>query len=44
MSKEEFEDFTEDYLPLRDDFKNELNQIVKKSKKSKLIPLQAILS
>ena len=45
MSKEEFEDFVEENLSLKQEFKNELEGAVKesKSKKGKLLPLKAIL-
>lgn len=45
MSKEEFEDFVEENLSLKQEFKNELEEAAKesKSKKAKLLPLKAIL-
>lgn len=44
MSKEEFEDFVEEQLPLKAGFKAELKQAIKESKNKKnLIPLQAFL-
>lgn len=42
MSKDEFDDFVEEQLPLKASFKAELNQAVKESKNKKnLIPLKA---
>lgn len=45
MSKEEFEDFVEENLSLKQEFKDELEEAVKesKTKKTKLLPLKAIL-
>ena len=45
MSKEEFEDFVEESLPLKKEFKDELEEASKesKNKKAKLLPLKAIL-
>lgn len=43
MSKEEFEDFIEERLDLRPEFKKKLNRLIKKSKKAKLRPLSDIL-
>lgn len=45
MSKEEFEDFVEENLSLKQEFKDELDKAVKESKgkKVKLLPLKAIL-
>lgn len=45
MSKEEFEDFVEENLSLKQEFKDELEEAVKESqnKKAKLLPLKAIL-
>lgn len=43
MSLEEFEDFMEEYLPLKESFKKELDTVIRKSKKEKRIPLEDIL-
>lgn len=43
MKKEEFEDFVEEHLGLKPDFKKELDKAMKKSKKGKRIPLRNIL-
>lgn len=42
MSKEEFEDFVEEQLPIKASFKTELKQAIKESKNKKnLVPLKA---
>jgi PHD/YefM family antitoxin component YafN of YafNO toxin-antitoxin module len=44
MTKEEFEDFIEEQLPLKSSFKAELKKAIKESKKGKkLLPLKTIL-
>lgn len=43
LSKEEFEDFIEEQLPLQESFRKELYKRIKSSKKQKGIPLKAIL-
>ncbi len=43
LSREEFEDFMEENLPLKSGFSKELKAIVKKSKRAKKIPLSEIL-
>ena len=43
MSKEEFEDFIEEHLPLHEKFEAELNDSIKASKKKKRKPLSSIL-
>lgn len=43
MKKEEFEDFVEEHLELRPDFKKELAKVAKQSKKEKLLKLKEIL-
>lgn len=43
MKKEEFEDFVEEHLWIKPDFKKELGKAVKKSKKEKLLSLKEIL-
>jgi PHD/YefM family antitoxin component YafN of YafNO toxin-antitoxin module len=42
MSKEEFEDFLEEHLPLQEKFIKELQGVSAKSKKQKTVPLQDI--
>ncbi len=43
MSKEEFEDFLEESLDLKDSLKKELNDSLKNAKKEPNIPLRKIL-
>lgn len=43
MSKEEFEDFIEEHLELKESFQKELDAAIKKNKKKKLTPLNDIL-
>lgn len=44
LSKEEFEDLAEEYLPLKATFRTELNQSIRKSKKGPLKNLKEILT
>lgn len=44
MSKEEFEDFVEEHLEFKEEFKADLETSIKKSKKEKSIPLKTFLS
>ncbi len=42
MSLEEFEDFMEEQLPLKESFKKKLDKAIRNSKKEKLIPIEEI--
>ncbi len=43
MSKEEFEDFIEEHLPLKQDFEVELDEAIAQSENTKRKPLKSIL-
>ncbi|MFA5829590.1 MAG: hypothetical protein WC843_03790 [Candidatus Gracilibacteria bacterium] len=43
LSKQEFEDLIEENLPLKNEFKTELDASLKKLKKAKKFPLESIL-
>lgn len=44
FSKQEFEDLMEEYLPLKPQFKRELERLIKKSKKKTNVPLKRFLA
>lgn len=43
MNKEEFEDFVEEHLPLKETFRDELETAVNHSKKGKVASLKSLL-